>query len=337
MKAGFKSNWKILLGLAVSALFLYLAFRKADFREMFLTLKQADYSYVIPAVALSLLSLAFRAIRWKYLFRPIKRISFMNLLSAASIGYMANSVMPARLGEIVRAYAIGMKEDISKTSSFATIVVARIYDGITILFFLFITLSRFPFSFPPWFRNVIIVAVLFYLLAIVFIMLLKYRPDKAFAIASVVTRFLPEKLQQTLMRVLNSFVVGLDVLKSARDAVIAGFYSVLVWLPNAAIIFVLARSFDITLPFSGAMLILVIVTLGIMIPSAPAFVGTVQYCCVIGLGFFGVARSQALSFSVIYHLCTFLPITITGFIFLLKEGYSFMELKRSAEEEEPVT
>jgi uncharacterized membrane protein YbhN (UPF0104 family) len=66
-------------------------------------------------------------------------------------------------------------------------------------------------------------------------------------------------------------------------------------------------------------------------------VGTVQYCCVIGLGFFGVARSQALSFSVIYHLCTFLPITITGFIFLLKEGYSFMELKRSAEEEEPVT
>ncbi|MFO7915938.1 MAG: lysylphosphatidylglycerol synthase transmembrane domain-containing protein [Candidatus Krumholzibacteriales bacterium] len=336
MSMNIKPNWKLVLGLAVSALFLYLAFRKADFDEMIISLKDADYRYVIPAVALSLLSLVFRAVRWKYLFRPIKKIGFMNLLSAASIGYMANSVMPARLGEFVRAYAIGRKENISKSSSFATIVVARIYDGITILLFLFVTLYRFPFSFPPWFRNVILAAVAFYLLAIAFIVLLRWRRDKAFAIAAAITGFLPEKLQQTLMKALNSFVIGLDVLRSARDAIAAGFYSILVWLPNAAIIFVLARSFDIALPFSGAMLILVIVTLGIMIPSAPAFVGTVQYCCVLGLGFFGVSRSLALSFSVIYHLCTFLPITIAGFIFLLIEGYSFMELKKSAEEEESI-
>jgi hypothetical protein len=82
------------------------------------------------------------------------------------------------------------------------------------------------------------------------------------------------------------------------------------------------------------MLILVIVTLGIMIPAAPAYVGTIQYCFVLGLAFFDVSRSQALSLSVIYHLCTFLPITLAGFVFLLIEGYSLMELKKAAEEEE---
>jgi len=330
------TNWKFIIGFLVSAIFLYLAFRKVDFTEMAAAFRKADYRYVPVAVGLSLLSLVFRAVRWKYLFRPIKRIKFMSLLSAASIGYFANSVMPARLGEIVRAYAIGMKEDISKTSSFATVVVARIYDGVTVLLLLFITLCRFSFSFPPWFRNVIIAAVIFYVLAIVFIILLRWRREKAFSIASHITGYLPEKAQKGTIKMLNSFVIGLDVLKSARDALAAGFYSILVWLPNAGVIYVLARSFDISLPFNGSMLILVIITLGIMIPSAPAFVGTIQYCSVIGLAFFGVARAQALSFSVVYHLCTFLPITVIGFIFLLIEGYSFMELKRSAEKEEPI-
>ena len=132
---------------------------------------------------------------------------------------------------------------------------------------------------------------------------------------------------------MHSFISGLEIIRSFKNVVFSSLYSVLVWLPNVFIIYIVARSFGIEIPTSGAFLMLVIITFGIMIPSAPAYVGTIQYFSVAGLSLFSVAKADALSFSVIYHLCSFLPILIVGFIFLFTEGYSLMELQKSADDE----
>lgn len=318
----------------ISAVFLYFAFRRVDLRELATAFGRANYSHVVPAALLTLISLLFRVVRWKYLLHHIKRIGFASLMASASIGFMANHVLPVRLGELIRAYVIGRKEQISKSSAFATIVLARILDGMTVLLFFVIILLTHSYDYPEWLQKTIFVAFIFFFLAFGFILFLKLRSDMALRAASFLMKPFPRNVDSAVSRLLGSFIDGLGIIKSARNAVMASLFSILVWLPNGVIIYILAKSFDIDLPFSGALLMLAIYTFGIMIPSAPAFIGTIQYFSVIGLSLFGVSRPVALGFSVIYHLCAFLPVTIVGFIFMFIEGYSLMELRKSAGEQE---
>lgn len=255
-------------------------------------------------------------------------------MSSASIGFMANHVLPVRLGELIRAYVIGRKEGISKSSAFATIVVARIFDGMTVLLFFVIIHFTSSYDYPGWLQKAIFVAFIFFFLALGCILFLKLRSDLALRATSCILRPFPANVNSAVSNQLELFIEGLGIIRSARNAVMASIYSIMVWLPNGIIIYVLAASFDIDLPFSGSLLMLAIYTFGIMIPSAPAFIGTIQYFSVVGLSLFGVSRSVALGYSVIYHLCAFLPVTIVGFIFLFIEGYSLMELRKSAGEQQ---
>jgi uncharacterized protein (TIRG00374 family) len=324
------TGWKLIIGIIISAAFLYLAFRNVDPKELRMAFENADYWYAIPAACLSLLSIWFRAVRWRYLLNPIKKIGLASLFSSASIGFMANSVLPARLGEVVRAYVIGRKEQISKSTAFATVVVARIFDGMTILMLVIFVLLRYSYDYPGWLQKIVYVAFIFYFFALAFILFLKLRSDQSIKVVSFILKPFPEKVQFAVSRFVSSFINGLGIIKSYRNVLGASLSSILVWLPIAFIIYILAHSFNIDLPFSGALLMLAIYTFGMMIPSAPGFVGTIQYFSVMGLSIFGVSRATAFGFSVVYHLCTFLPITVVGFVFLIIEGYTLMELKKSA-------
>jgi uncharacterized protein (TIRG00374 family) len=243
---------------------------------------------------------------------------------------MSNTVLPARLGEFIRAYVIGRKENISKSAAFATVVVARIFDGMTVLLFFSITLIWLSHSYPNWLRNIVYIAFAFYFFAIVFVIFLHLRTAPATKLASFMLRPFPEKTSALITRWMHSFIEGLAIIKDIKSLIAASFYSILVWLPNALIIYILVHSFGIEIPLSGAFLMLIIYTFGTMIPSAPAFIGTIQFCSVAGLSIFGVSKVDALSFSVVYHLVSFLPITFLGFAFLFKDGYSLMELRSSA-------
>jgi uncharacterized protein (TIRG00374 family) len=323
-------KWKIILGIIISTLFLFFAFRNVDIQELIISFKSADYKFIVPAIALNLLSIGFRSIRWKYLLRPVKEIGIRSLLSAIFIGFMANGVLPVRLGEFIRAYVIGKKENVSKSLSFATIVVARMFDGMTIMFFLVVILLGYSYSFPEWIRNSVYIAFFFYFLALGFLILLKTRPEVSLKIAYFLLKPFPEKINQLATRILNSFITGLGILSSTKNMLIASLYSLLVWIPSGFLVYILAGSFGMELSLSASFLLLVILVIGMMIPSAPASIGTIQYFCVVGLAIFGISKATALSFSIVLHFCTLLPVVLLGFVFLFIDGFSLMELKKSA-------
>lgn len=327
-------NWKTAIGIIISALFLFLAFRKVDFTELGAALESANYLYIIPIALLSLVSVSVRSLRWRYLLRPVKEIGPWSLFSATFIGLMANNVLPARLGEFVRAYVIGEREQISKSASFATIVLERILDGFTILFFLVIVLIFYGFSFPGWLRNASYFTLFFYLAAILFLVMLKVNTRRAVGIAEFMLRPFPERVRDLGVRVLYAFIEGLAVLHSSRNVLIAGSLSVLVWLPHVLINHLLLASFDIHLSIFASFLLLVSLAIGVMVPSAPGFVGTIQYVCVLSLALFGVPREQALSFSIIYHASVFIPVTVVGLVFLFVERLSFTDIRGSIARED---
>jgi hypothetical protein len=326
-------GWKYVFGFLASAVFLFLAFRKVDVSELHHALAHARYGYLVPAIAVMVVSLWLRAVRWRYLLAPIKRIGMGSLFSATAIGLMANDILPARIGEIVRAHIIGDRETISRSASLATIVVERLLDGFTLLFFLAVVLLA-GMRLPGWLEKASIAAVAFYILALAGLVLLLLRTRSVLLFFERVSRPLPAALRDRLLGMLHAFANGLAAFRSSRTMCIAVLLSPLVWLPSAAIIHLLLVSLNIHLPLSVSFLLLVALCIGVMIPSAPGYIGTIQFVSVAMLALFGIPRERALSFSLVYHACIYVPVVAAGLLCLARGGVSFRDIRLVARRRE---
>src|SRR5207248_9014715 len=118
-------NWRFWLGLLVSLCFLWLALRGQDLRQVRRALGEADYRYLAPALLLYFAGVWVRALRWRHLLAPVRRLSARALYPVVVVGYMANDVLPWRLGEVVRAYALRERAGVSTSATLATIAVER--------------------------------------------------------------------------------------------------------------------------------------------------------------------------------------------------------------------
>ena len=129
------TNWRFWLALVVSALFMLLLLYQVDLGEIRSALLEANYLYVAPAIALYFGAVYFRSVRWRYLLSPLRTFPVSRLYPVIVIGYMANNLLPARLGELVRSYYLARRENFNASAAFATIAVERVYDGVTLLAF----------------------------------------------------------------------------------------------------------------------------------------------------------------------------------------------------------
>ena len=328
MRTGVKL--KIFLGISSSAFFLALALRNVSFTELLKALSRANYVFVIPALFLTFLGYWFRAIRWRYMLMPIKRITISQLFNVTVIGFMANNVLPVRIGELVRAYILGKKENLSKSLAFATIIIERLLDGLTILSFLIPIVLLF--SFPRWLKQAGIVLLFFYITIIIFLLLLHFFSRQLIqTIWKLIAPFSP-RLAQRLGRMLTSFCDGLKIFKTKKQIFWICCFSYGIWIGASLVFMVFLYAFHITFPFYAPFLLLVIIATGIAIPSSPGFIGTVQFFCVTGLAIFGVPESESLGFSIVYHASQYIPITLLGFFFMWKDHLHFKEIAVTQEE-----
>jgi uncharacterized protein (TIRG00374 family) len=319
-------SWKTLIGAAVSALFLYLAFRSVRIEDLGRAFRSADYRFLVPAMLLLLASLAVRAIRWRYLLSPVKKIGLRNLYFAIGVGSMVNIALPARLGELVRAHAIGIKEGISRSGALATIVVDRVFDGLALFLFLAIVALFGSSYFHGWLGNAGYLAIGGYLVALAVLVLLKTHTAVAMRIAEKAFRPLPSAVRTKLLSLMHSFIEGLSIFRDARNMIAAIVLSPLVWLPNVGMISILMASAGIHLSVLVSTLLLVGLCVGVALPSAPGFIGNVQFVSVAILKLFGVPAEQALLFSLLYNAVIFVAVIGNGLVCVFAEGLSFGEI-----------
>jgi len=304
--------WKIIVGAVFSALFLYLAFRAVRPEDLVEAFKQVDYLYAIPAALLIIVSLWLRAYRWRFILLAVKRIRVASLFHATCVGTMVNVVFPARLGELVRAHVIGKREGISRSVSFATVVGERVFDGLALLLFLVIPLLSGSLYAPGRLREAESCAIAGYVIALAFLILLRGRSDAAMRVAAVALGFVPEMMRTRLIAAVGSFVEGLGIFRGSKSIFASVLLSPVVWLPNVAMIHLLLAATGIHLGVPVSFLLLVALCIVVIVPSAPGYLGTVQFVCVGVLRFFGVPPGQALTFSIIYGVCVFVPILLAG-------------------------
>lgn len=328
---------RFVIGILISVLLLYWVFRDVCWEELWQTIGQINWWWLIPTVVVTYLALWIRALRWRYLLIAEPKYSAGTLFPPTVIGFMANNILPARMGEFVRAYAVGRKLNISKTLSFATIVVERVLDGFTLLAFLLFILVFAPLNIPPWLKLSGQFMLGFYFTALMVLIALKFWTAQTQKILLKLLSFFPPAMAARGEKMLNSFILGLEVLKGGWNFFWALFYSPLVWTAVASIFFFMLLAFNINLPLYSSYLLLVILSLGMMIPSGPAYVGPFQAAIVAGLSIFQVPKVQAQGFSIVFHASQFIPITLLGLFYFWSEKLTFKEIQRSKEEEETRT
>ena len=318
-------NWRIWLGLLISLAFLYWVLGQVeDFGRLTTALREAQYGYLAPAIVVYFIGVWLRTIRWHFLLRPNKHVSWRRLFPVVVIGYMANDVLPARMGEFVRAYVLSQKEDIRKSTCLATIVLERVFDGLAMLSFLAIV--GLLFSFSPTVQSIAIITGSLFVSALAVLLLTAARPAAAERLVGRILPLLPHRFRQSVQRMACSALLGLKALRSGR-AVLAVFgLSLGAWTMEAGMYYLVGLGFFSDLPLPAVLLTVAVANLGTMIPSSPGYVGTFHALVVFSLALFGLGGETALAFATVLHATLVIPVTLWGFYYLWRENLSFGRL-----------
>lgn len=315
-------NWKLWVGLLISALFVYLALRQVDASRLWLVIRSADPVLFAVVILITLFQYVIRAWRWAILLEPLKKTGFVNRLHAIIIGFAANCILPARLGEFIRANYLGQAEKISGSSSFGTVVVERLFDGFTLLLILLIGLlgTHFP---PEWrpvsagLRATGFVLFFSYTALIVFLVGFKVKAEPFLNLLDRILFFIPRHLRSRIVNILWNFSRGLVLTREARRWVFAVFYSFLLWFLSLIQIQLVEHAIGLRLPMIVPFMVMAMASFGVMIPSAPGFIGTFHLSVQYGFLFYGVAKEEALSAAILWHATFFFPTLFFGFFSFL--------------------
>jgi glycosyltransferase 2 family protein len=331
----------IIVSTLLLALFLYLAFRNVNLKELVDILEHTNYFYVFIGMFMgAVLGSVVRAIRWGVMLEPVKKdIPFSSLFATTAIGYMVNNLIP-RSGEVVRPYLLGKREQISRTSAFATIIVERILD--TVMFLLMFGMGLIYFknritNAIPSINTAVFVLSGAILLLTLWIVLMMLKPEASFKVFRAVTKILPAKLTTRVEHIFDSLLSGFVVLKKPSLFFRIAFWSCLLWLVYLISTYLPFFAFDINLSEGSnlwhslwdANLLLVLINVAMFIP-APAATGPYHYICKVTLvNIFGVMESKALGYATATHAMSFLIYLVMGLIFFITSQYKISELKQS--------
>lgn len=326
---------RFFLGLLISLIFLYFAFRGVDYHKLWGALRGVNFFYLFLFMLAVVALMWVRAYRWKFMVDPLKKVKVHSLFSSAMIGFMANNILPVRLGELVRAYSLGTKENISRSASFATIVMERVFDGFALLFILWLTLFFFPFSrssekMGELIRKGANLTLAANILVFVLLILLELKPEPILNFLKRLLKLLPKKISDKAETILDKFSSGVRIFRDVPRMGWILLWSLILWVCTGISNYLVFLAFDLHPPLQASLTLMVIVTLGVVIPSSPGYVGTVHFFTVIALSLYGYGKDTSVPFSIVLHASQYLPVTIMGLVYLKIEHLSLKTLERSS-------
>jgi len=319
--------------MGVSAFFMALLFRKINFNQLWSALRTVDYRYILLAVAFTFASYFLRSVRWHYLLIPEKRIPLSSLYPATIIGYMANNLLPARLGEFIRAFVLAQKEGLQTPAVFASLVIDRLFDGFTVMLILLITLFtlRLPHGMADaetMLRTGGAITFALYAGIVIFLCLLKQQTVRTLSWTGFLLRPFPQSFSDRLIPMLGTFIGGIRMSSKSGHILAVLVSSIFIWILCILPVDMVLRGFGINLPITASMFILVLLVFAVMVPASPGFIGTYHYACFKGLSAFGIEESISVSIALVIHGSAFFPVIIAGFYHLWKNKISLSTVRK---------
>ena len=323
---------RVVAGAAVSVALIVWLLRSVDLPELGRQLAATQWWWVTPAALVGPIGVWARARRWRYLFPP--RSDPPSLVAVNMIGYMANNILPLRAGELVRVYlgarrlraARGLAAGESLWLTGATIVVERVIDSLSLVLIMAVLILLIPVPAP--FRYAAGVILAMDAVAAVVLVALTVAPDRSRRVLARLTRRWPA-LARRASRGFDMVLLGVEGVRTRAHLVPLLAWTVLIWSISALGAWALLRAVHLDLGLIAGWTVLAFVGFGISIPSAPGYVGVWHAAAVLALAIFGVDQAVALGYAVLYHASQFVPITLIGWLFLVREHVSLGEVTRA--------
>lgn len=324
-------GWRVWLGLVVSAVVLALAFRGQNLSEVGDALRQVDWIWLAPAIALYFAGVWVRAVRWSVLLRPIVAVRPGEVVGTVLVGFAANNVLPLRTGEVVRAFLLGRRHGVRKTATLATIAVERLFDGLTMLAFMIV--AGGAISLTAELRHIALIGVIAFAALLAGLIGFVASDRLRERVLRLAVGPLPAGISVRVERMAESFLEGLGVLTQRRALATVAATSVVAWVCEASMYWTIARGFAAPLPEAidpaGALLTTGVANLATLIPAAPGYVGTFEAGVALAVvGALDVPRGLALSYALVVHAALWLPVTIVGAIEWWRSHLSLDQARR---------
>ena len=326
---------RIALSVAISAVFLGFAVRGVDWNEALAAVASANYLWVVLMLPVTVWSLYIRAQRWRVFLHAVGVPPMRPLVSATNIGFLANMVLPLRIGVVVRPVLLSRRAALPLSGVLASVLLERIFDMFTILFLFGVSASLVTVSDQVrqwgWMLSGLAVAVG------AVIVLIRVQERLALGIARRLSELLPERVGTPAYGFAEGFVKALEMLDSPAAYLKAFGWSLYLWLVIALVYVMGFWAFHLDVPpLRGGIVLTTLVAIAVSVPSAPGFIGAFQLGCVIGLRIFGVADSPALAYSIVVHLTQFVGCVAAGLYSLWSENISLREVEAVEQGDVPV-
>jgi uncharacterized protein (TIRG00374 family) len=326
-----KRALQIVAGLVVSGLALWLTLRGKDLGAIWAEVRNADYRYLAPYLAILLVIHLTRTVRWGILLEPVARIPFARLNAVAAVGFMALVILPFRLGEFARPYLVAERPKLRVSEALSSVVVERVVDGLFTGLLLVLALLAVPDDAP----GVAVLRAGGLMVAAVFgaalaFLIVAYR-NRELAVrisARLVGPFSP-RLADRVAGMMDAFIHGLRLVPSRRKLTLFFALTALYWGANAYGIALFAQGFGFELSFVQGCALLGLLVVGVMIPAGPGMVGTFQGAILIGLGLFAPAeavRTRGVAFANVLWAVQIGQQVALGLVFLFSEHIRIAQL-----------
>lgn len=294
---------------------------------------------LFAAIFASTLTFPLRTVRWQYLLRlEGERLPFIPLWHATAIGFMSTNLLPARTGELARAYAAKRLSGTRFTAAVGSIAVERVFDGVTLVALFAVAMWIGGFGSETSVGNLTLgeigkVAAAVFAAAFVAATVFVRWPQTALrATRSAAGRVLPGRWVEGLVSTLEGVLSGLDSLQSGPRFLAVSFWSLVIWLVGAASFSIGLAAFGIDVPLSAGLLLQSLMSFGVAVQLSPGFFGQFEAICRVTLALFAVGASPAVSFAFGFHLGGFLPITLLGLWSLSRAHLHLADLRVTGEE-----
>jgi glycosyltransferase 2 family protein len=340
-----RSNLRAVIVLAVAVGLVALFLRNVALDSIKASIVDASPVWLVIALAFTVGNLAIRSLRWRMLLEPLGPTSFGDAFRATAVGFAASAVLPARAGEIIRPYFLARQsrrhavKPIDATGAFATVIVERLLDVITVVILLVTYLFGFgrdlgleqprAFAAAKWSAGVFGVVAL---AALAVSLLMARDPAPLVRVCARLTRALPAGPAAFIEGLITKFARGLGTIRRPGRLLGALAWSFPLWLSIAMSIWSVAVAFRLAVPFTGTFLLIALLVIGVAVPT-PGSIGGFHEAFRVGVTtFYGVRDGAAVGAAIVLHLITIAPSLLLGLLFAAQEGLSVTGLRRLADE-----
>jgi uncharacterized protein (TIRG00374 family) len=322
----FVGRFRFLIGLIISVILLILVLAGLNWTEVGAALRSANFVFVALSAAVILTAFGVRAMRWSWLLRPVRTLPWQGLFSAVLIGFFGNYVLPAKTGELVRAYVLGKRENLSKSAILGSIAVEKTMD--TLILFCILLATLWAVRLPEDLSNFERLAALFLLVVLGTMLLLAARGRHLSNLIVRALQFVFPWWKDQVARITHAFVDGLSVLYHGSSIAMVLVLSLVIWLLTTLNFWLIGQALNLQIPLYGYVVIVAITNMSSFVPSLPGRFGTLEAASILVLGWFGVDKNTAVLFPILLRVAQLMPILL-GYFFLNREGIKILDVTRT--------